>query len=144
MKVRAETAKVFVECSFYQVLVACPLTEYGTLFMSETSHVLENIGDAFTGLNNVIRTLPRDSKIFTPPKIGHHNLGKNNNRMVIPLWESHKQSQIVAQEQLLRLIDGGPFRPVLQRLLVAMAERTGTIPYDQHGWKMALELGPAG
>lgn len=136
LKFRAEADKVFVECSFYQIPVTCPLTEYGSLLLDETTTILEIMGEAFTGLNEVVRSLPFESKIFTRKPDGRRT-------RTIPSWEYHKQSQIMAQEQLLRLIDYGPFRPVMQRLLAAMADRSGVIHYEQHGWKMDMECGPS-
>ena len=49
--IRKATDKVYVESRFYQHAVSCPLTDYATLKMGGTMHLMANVGEAFKGLD---------------------------------------------------------------------------------------------
>ncbi len=58
-----------------------------------------------------------------------------------PIWELQKQSQILALEQWIGVIDNGPFKHALQNVIAAMVRREGVVNYDQHGWILNFECG---
>ncbi len=136
LKFRSGAGNVFVEASFYQHAVSCPLTEYAALNFCETTNILVNFGDTFKSLDEILRTFQyRESRLVTK-KFAQWRCGQ-------PLWEMHKQSQVMAQEQMLRIIGSGPFKHVLQRVLGSMSRCSGTVDYEQHGWRLRLECSPS-
>jgi hypothetical protein len=119
---------VYVENSFYQVLVQCPLTTYYELYARQSTSLLEKVGGEIFDLFE--RVLQRD--VLKP-------LTRINNE---PIWEAHKYSQILAQEQLIALVNIGPYRSVLSQMLGTLVEKAGSVSFEQHGWHLSLECGP--
>ncbi len=136
LKFRGAAGTVFVEASFYQHAVSCPLTEYAALNFSETTNILVNFGDTFKSLDEILSTFQyRESRLVTK-KFTQWRCGQ-------PLWEMHKQSQVMAQEQMLHVIGAGPFKHALQRVLGSMSRCSGVVDYEQHGWRLRLECSPS-
>jgi hypothetical protein len=122
---KAADSFVYVENSFYQVPVQCPLTTYSELHQDAV--LLEKVGgDIFDTFE---RVLQRGS--LKP-------LARVN---IEPVWEAHKQSQVLAQEQLIAIINAGPYRSVLSQMLGALVEKTGSVSFEQNGWLLVLECG---
>jgi hypothetical protein len=126
---KTAAAFVYIENSFYQVPVQCPLTTYYELHARQNTSLLEKVGgDIFDMFRRVIQR-----GVLKP-------LARVNNE---PIWESHKHSQILAQEQLIAIVNAGPYRSVLSQLLGALVEKEGSVSFEQHGWRLSLECGPA-
>ena len=135
-KVQVEFNKIFTEISVYQLQVLCPLTEYAALIACDTTNMMTQVGDTFTGLDEVLKLNYNKWTRFTSKKFDSWATAE-------PAWEMHKHSQIKAQEQMLQTIHEGPFRPLLQRVLAALANAEGCIDYNLHGWRLHLECGAA-
>ncbi len=131
--IRKATDKVYVESHYYQHAVACPLTDYATLKMCETMHLMAHVGEAFKGLDKLLN-IQRYTNIEILKKLAHW---ANSD----PIWELQKQSQILALEQWIGVIDNGPFKHALQNVIAAMVRREGVVNYDQHGWILNFECG---
>jgi hypothetical protein len=122
---KAADAFVYVENSFYQIPVQCPLTTYATL--RQDAVLLEMIGgDIFDSFERVLQR-----GVLKP-------LTRVN---IEPVWEAHKQSQILAQEQLIALVNAGPYRTVFSQILGALVNKTGSVSSEQNGWHITLECG---
>jgi hypothetical protein len=125
---KASDAFVYIENSFYQVHVQCPLTTYYELRTAQTAALVANVGgEIFDMFERVIQR-----GALKP-------LNRVNNE---PVWESHKHSQILAQEQLIDIVNAGPYRSVLSQILGALVEKAGAVSFEQHGWCLFLECGP--
>jgi hypothetical protein len=125
---KASDAFVYIENSFYQVHVQCPLTTYYELHTDQTTALVANVGgEIFDMFERVIQ------------RGALNPLTRVNNE---PVWESHKHSQILAQEQLIALVNVGPYRYVLSQMLGALVEKEGSVSFEQHGWCLSLECGP--
>jgi hypothetical protein len=125
---------VYIENSFYQVPVQCPLTTYYELYTSPTTTLLGKVGGGGGGESfaDVFDQALKRGAVLKP--LNHINIE--------PVWEAHKQSQILAQEQLIGIVNAGPYRSVLSQMLGALVEKEGSVSFEQHGWRLSLECGP--
>jgi hypothetical protein len=126
---KAAAAFVYIENSFYQVPVQCPLTTYYELHTRENTSLMVKVGG---GIFDMFRRVIQRG-VLKP-------LSRINNE---PIWECHKHSQILAQEQLIAIVNAGPYRSVLSQLLGTLVEKEGSVSFEQHGWRLSLECGPA-
>ena len=115
---------VYIENSIYQVPVQCPLTTYHELYDRQNTSLLDKVGGVlYEMFGQVIQ------------RGDLRPLNRINNE---PIWESHKHSQIMAQEQLIAIVNAGPYRSVLSQVLGVLARKEGSVSYEQHGWHQVL------
>jgi hypothetical protein len=96
---KVSDAFVYIKNSFYQVHVQCPLTTYYELHTDETTALVANVGGEIFDMFE--RVIQRGAlKPLTRVKSE-------------PVWESHKHSQILAQEQLIALVRAGSYSSVV-------------------------------
>ena len=57
-----------------------------------------------------------------------------------PIWELQKQSQIMAMEQWIGVIDNGPIKHALQNVIAAMVMREGVVNYEHYGFECGLSM----
>lgn len=130
---RAATDNVYIESSYFQHVVVCPLTEYATLKMCETMQLIAHVGEAFRGLDKLLN-IQRYTSLEILKKLSHWSNST-------PIWELQKQSQTLALEHWIGVVNSGPFKHTLQNVIAAMVMRQGFVNYEQHGWKLNFECG---
>ena len=118
---------VYIENSFYQVLVQCPITTYNDLCTRQNTTLIEKVGgEVFDMFDRVIQR-----GLLKP-------LTRVNNE---PIWEAHKYSQVLAQDQLIALVNAGPYRSVMSQLLGVLVAEEGSVNFEQHGRRLSLDCG---
>jgi hypothetical protein len=120
---------VYIENSFYQVPIQCPLTTYHELYINPTTTLLGKVGGVlYEMFGQVIQ------------RGDLRPLNRINNE---PIWESHKHSQIMAQEQLIAIVNAGPYRSVMSQMLGVLVREEGTVTYQGHGFHLEMVCGVA-
>jgi hypothetical protein len=113
---------VYIEHSIYQVPVQCPLTTYHELYDRQNTSLLDKVGGVlYEMFGQVIQ------------RGDLRPLNRINNE---PIWESHKHSQIMVQEQLIAIVNAGPYRSVMSQMLGVLVREEGTVTYEGHGYHL--------
>ena len=95
--------------------------------------LIAHVGEAFRGLDKLLN-IQRYTSLEILKKLSHWSNST-------PIWELQKQSQTLALEHWIGVVNSGPFKHTLQNVIAAMVMRQGFVNYEQHGWKLNFECG---